>query len=106
MLFLLVGYDTTASTINSACHLLATNTEKQEKLFEEITTVLDELRNECDDTEIDPIQLVTFDALNRFKYLDAVVKETLRIYPAQSSTERKASKILFCQQMMAGFESM
>jgi cytochrome P450 len=37
------GYDTTANTLSFACFCLATNPEIQDKVFEEIDTVLTEV---------------------------------------------------------------
>ena len=68
------------------------NPDKQEKLYEDIIKVIEELKNESEDKETDPIKLVTFDSLNRFKYLDAVVNESLRIYGPATAIERRAAK--------------
>ena len=38
--FFIAGYDTTANTLAFACYCLATNQDVQEKLVEEIDTVL------------------------------------------------------------------
>jgi cytochrome P450 len=41
--FFIAGYDTTANTLSFACYCLATNPEIQDKVFEEIDTVLTEV---------------------------------------------------------------
>jgi hypothetical protein len=41
--FFIAGYDTTANTLSFACFCLATNPEIQDKVFEEIDTVLTEV---------------------------------------------------------------
>ena len=87
-----MGYDTTASTISSACYLLALNPDKQEKLYEEIIKVIEELKNESEDNETDPLKLVSFDSLHRFKYLDAVINEALRLLGPVATVERRAAK--------------
>lgn len=86
----MVGYDTTATLIGNCCYFLATNPDKQAKLLEEIEVVLKELQEETGET--DPFKLVTFEALPRFAYLNAVISETLRIQPPATSTERRAGK--------------
>ena len=68
------------------------NPDKQEKLYEDIIKVIEELKNESEDKETDPIKLVTFDSLTRFKYLDAVVNESLRLYGPSAAVERRAAK--------------
>ncbi|CAP22232.1 Protein CBR-CYP-13A12 [Caenorhabditis briggsae] len=66
--FLIAGFDTTALSLSYSSFLLATHPEVQKKLQEEID-------RECPDPEI------TFDQLSKLKYLECVVKETLRKYP-------------------------
>jgi hypothetical protein len=44
MLFLLAGYDTTASTMTFMAYCLGTNPESQEKLIDEIDSVLGKVR--------------------------------------------------------------
>lgn len=84
-----MGFDTSATVISTAFHLLATNPKEQNKLYEDILKVLDEL---CKETlERDPFELVTYDTVNRFEYLDAVVNETLRLYPPATAVERRAA---------------
>ena len=41
-LFLVAGYDTTATTLTSSCFMLARNSEVQEKLYYEIMNKLEE----------------------------------------------------------------
>jgi cytochrome P450 len=44
MLFLLAGYDTTASTMTFMAYCLGTNPESQKKLIEEIDSILGKVR--------------------------------------------------------------
>ncbi|PAV78173.1 hypothetical protein WR25_26186 [Diploscapter pachys] len=72
MIFLLAGFDTTANALSYAAFFLTKNPEKMRKLQQEID-------RECTNTAID------FETLGRLKYLEAVFKETLRMYPLASS---------------------
>ncbi|CAL2031046.1 unnamed protein product [Caenorhabditis brenneri] len=66
--FLIAGFDTTALSLSYSTYLLATHPEIQKKLQEEVD-------RECQNPEI------TFDQLSKLKYMDCVIKETLRLYP-------------------------
>ncbi|CAB04112.1 Cytochrome P450 [Caenorhabditis elegans] len=66
--FLIAGFDTTALSLSYSSFLLATHPKAQKKLQEEID-------RECADPE------VTFDQLSKLKYMECVIKETLRMYP-------------------------
>ncbi|KAL3098642.1 hypothetical protein niasHS_000429 [Heterodera schachtii] len=68
LMFLLVGFDTSANTLSLVCHALALHAEVQAKVQEEIDSV-------CFDE--DP----TYEQLSQLKYTEAVVKETLRLLP-------------------------
>jgi len=61
------GRDTTAQTLVFVCYLLSQNPRVEAKLLEEIATLGD---NEPD-----------FDTVKSLPYLQAVIDETLRIYP-------------------------
>ncbi|KAL3082507.1 hypothetical protein niasHT_030521 [Heterodera trifolii] len=68
LMFLLVGFDTSANTLSLVSHALALHAEVQAKVQEEIDSV-------CFDE--DP----TYEQLSQLKYTEAVVKETLRLLP-------------------------
>ncbi|PAV58773.1 hypothetical protein WR25_10836 [Diploscapter pachys] len=76
MLFLLAGYDTTANALGYTAFLLARNSDKMKKLQEEID-------RECTDTTI------SYETLGRLKYLEAVFKETLRMYPLAANVNMR-----------------
>ncbi|WKY11678.1 hypothetical protein Q1695_003334 [Nippostrongylus brasiliensis] len=68
--FLVAGYDTTATSLAYVTHLLAMNPTVQIKAQEEID-------EHCQET-------ICFDTLTKMRYLDCVVKEALRMYPLAS----------------------
>ncbi|XP_055939927.1 cytochrome P450 3A21-like [Argiope bruennichi] len=77
VIFFLAGYDTTATTLSHASHLLALHPEVQSKAYEEIREVIEKHKGE-----------LTYEALQEMKYLDNIISETLRIYPPVTRLER------------------
>jgi len=71
---MIAGRDTTASLMTWMCYLLATHPAVLDKLVEEVDTLKDK-------TLTEPI-------INNLKYLDYVVKETLRIRSPVPSVQR------------------
>jgi cytochrome P450 len=71
------GYDTTTCALTWALYLLAQHPEVASRLLAECAEVL---------RGADP----TFDALGRMPYLDAVIKEALRLYPTGPYAYRSA----------------
>lgn len=78
MTMFLAGHETTANTLSWTVMLLAQNPEWQQKLHEELASVLEDGR--------DP----TLEDLRRLPLLDRVVKEGLRLYPAAWMVARNA----------------
>ncbi|CAL2031265.1 unnamed protein product [Caenorhabditis brenneri] len=66
--FIIAGFDTTALSLSFTTYLLATHPGIQKKLQEEVD-------RECPDPEI------SFDQLSKLKFMECVMKETLRLYP-------------------------
>ncbi|XP_054722244.1 cytochrome P450 3A24-like [Uloborus diversus] len=80
VLFFSVGYETTAATLTFVAYSLALNPECQEKLIQEVDSAF---RNHKE---------MSYDVIRDMKYLDCVVSETLRMYPALIMSERTASE--------------
>ncbi|GBN81544.1 Cytochrome P450 3A8, partial [Araneus ventricosus] len=78
--FFIAGYDTMASTVSFVTYLLALHPEIQNRTFEEIREVLQETKGE-----------LTYEALQEMKYLDNVICESMRLYPAVPRLERTAT---------------
>ncbi|XP_043234521.1 probable cytochrome P450 6a13 [Amphibalanus amphitrite] len=78
VMFLVGGYDTTASLLTCAGYALATNAEVQQRAQHEIDQVLARHGGH-----------LTFDALSEMHYMDQVVSETLRLYPPFMRIERQ-----------------
>ncbi|XP_014477670.1 PREDICTED: cytochrome P450 9e2 [Dinoponera quadriceps] len=70
-IFFFAGFDSSATVMSFAAHEIAINPDVQAKLWREIDEVLEESNGK-----------VTYEAINRLKYLDAVLSETLRMYTA------------------------
>ncbi|CAB3401806.1 unnamed protein product [Caenorhabditis bovis] len=66
--FLLAGYETTSTALAFCTYLLAEHQQVQQKLYDEIQEVKAE-------------QGFDYDSIHGMKYLDAVFKESLRVYP-------------------------
>ncbi|XP_004523127.1 probable cytochrome P450 9f2 [Ceratitis capitata] len=81
-IFFFAGFETVATLICFAAHELMENPEVQEKLYEEVKDVSEQLESEQ----------VTYETLQSMKYLDMVVSETLRKWPVSISSDRVCTK--------------
>uniref|UniRef100_A0AC34FX98 Cytochrome P450 n=1 Tax=Panagrolaimus sp. ES5 TaxID=591445 RepID=A0AC34FX98_9BILA len=72
LIFLLAGYDTTANSLSFLCHELIKNPEILQKLIEEID---DHSADNNDDENL------SYEKIHEMKYMDAVIKESLRLHP-------------------------
>ena len=71
--FILAGVDTTSNSLSRILHLLAQNPSVQEKLRAEIVEAQGGAGS-------DASTAIPYEDLNKLPYLDAVCRETLRIY--------------------------
>ena len=73
--FILAGMDTTSNALSRILHLLAQNQAEQEKLRAEILEARD-----SSGSDVDIGEDISYDDLVKLPYLDAVCRETLRLY--------------------------
>lgn len=81
VLLLVAGFETTATTLSLASYNLAIHPDVQEKVFQEVT-----------DATTANGGVLDYDTLMSLTYLDAVIHETLRMYPPVIRTERTCSE--------------
>lgn len=81
-LFFLAGFDTSSTLLSFLSHELTVNPDIQQKLYEEIKETNDSLNG----------QRLTYDTLQKMKYLDACISETLRHWPPAAMTDRLCVK--------------
>ncbi|XP_052628251.1 cytochrome P450 3A9-like [Harpia harpyja] len=79
-IFIFAGYEPTSSTLCFLAYELATHPDVQQKLLEEIDTVLP---NKAP---------LTYEAMMQLEYLDMTVSETLRLFPLGGRLERTCKK--------------
>ncbi|NXU86524.1 CP3A9 protein, partial [Xiphorhynchus elegans] len=79
-IFIFAGYEPTSNTLCYLAYELALHPDVQQKVLEEINTVLP---NKAP---------LTYDAIMKLEYLDMTVSETLRIYPIGGRLERTCKK--------------
>ncbi|XP_071441796.1 cytochrome P450 6k1-like [Hetaerina americana] len=77
VVFYAAGYETSSTALNFALLELARNPHCQEKLIKEIDGTLEEHKGE-----------ISYDTLRSMPYLDKVINETLRKYPALAALDR------------------
>ena len=80
-IFLVAGLENIANLISFAAHEVAVNKGMQERLQNEIDGVLEQCNGE-----------VTYEAINEMNFLNAVLHETMRMYPIAIQTDRVCTK--------------
>ncbi|XP_043288012.1 cytochrome P450 9e2-like [Venturia canescens] len=82
-IFFFGGFETTSTAMSFAAHEVTVNPEVQDKLQAEIDDALNENNG-----------LLTWEAFQGMRYLEAVVNETLRKYPPAVATDRICNKAI------------
>jgi len=76
--FVLAGHETTSVAMSWVLYLLSQHPQVEEKVIEEINTILGERTD------------FTMEEVEKLTYLDHVIKETMRVYPPVPIVTRKA----------------
>ncbi|XP_072734054.1 cytochrome P450 3A12-like isoform X3 [Ciconia boyciana] len=80
LIFVFAGYETTSNTLSYVSYNLATHPDVQQRLQDEI------------DANLPNKTTPTYNAIMQMEYLDMVVNESLRLYPAGGQIERVCKK--------------
>ncbi|KFO91421.1 Cytochrome P450 3A29, partial [Buceros rhinoceros silvestris] len=80
LIFVFAGYETTSSTLSYISYELATHPDVQQRLQEEI------------DANLPNKATPTYNAITQMEYLDMVVNESLRLFPAGGRIQRVCKK--------------
>ncbi|XP_047033943.1 probable cytochrome P450 6a14 [Helicoverpa zea] len=81
MLYMIAGYETSATTGQFAAYQLALNPHIQARARREVLTVLEKYGGEC-----------TYEAQNEMVYLNMVLDETMRMHPSMRALFRRCNK--------------
>ncbi|XP_036248466.1 cytochrome P450 3A12-like [Molothrus ater] len=80
LIFVFAGYETTSSTLSYIAYNLATHPDVQQRLQDEV------------DAHLPNKAAPTYAAVTQMEYLDMVVSESIRLYPAGGRIERVCKK--------------
>jgi cytochrome P450 len=92
IVFLVTAFDTTGKTLSYVLLLLAMNPQEQEKVHEEISSILSSETDEVDEEK-----------LSKVIYLDLVIKESLRMLPPSLFLGRETAEDV---QLIEKFSSL
>lgn len=81
-LFFLAGFETTSTMLTFVAYELVSNQDVQQKLYDEIAAANEQLDGKG----------ITYEVLQKMKYLDQVVNESLRLWPIAIQTDRDCVK--------------
>ncbi|XP_059607443.1 probable cytochrome P450 9f2 [Phlebotomus argentipes] len=81
-IFFFAGFDTVSTALSFLCYEMAANPEIQERVFKEIQEIAEELGSKP----------LNYDSIQKMKYLDMVVSESLRKWPPVPAVDRKCTK--------------
>nr|QUF59374.1 cytochrome p450 CYP3044B7 [Brachionus angularis] len=81
IMFMFAGYETSALALNLISYNLAMNPHAQDKLCAEIDKVLENHNGE-----------ISYDSVHEMNYMNMVIDETLRMFPAAISLDRVANE--------------
>ncbi|KAJ6221922.1 hypothetical protein RDWZM_000467 [Blomia tropicalis] len=89
MIFFVAGFETTAATISHCIYQLMKNPSIQDRLYDDLCKQLD--HEPIIDSKCKSNDLIEYcdTLLNKMPYLEAVIKETLRMYPPVIRIERR-----------------
>jgi cytochrome P450 len=79
---LFAGQDTSAATLSWTLHLLSLDPAKQQRVVDEVRSILDSDDNPA-------VDFVSKTMVAQMPYLDAVIKESMRLYPVAPFVVRK-----------------
>lgn len=82
IIFFFAGFETMSTLLCFMGHELACNPDIQQKLYDEINQV----QQSCDGAA------VTYEAVQKLRYMDMIVSETLRRWPPISGIDRQVTK--------------
>lgn len=84
--FMFEGHDTTAAAAGWACFLIGSHPEIQERAYEDIRRVFGDSNRHA-----------TAEDLKELKYLECIVKETLRLFPSVAFFGRTVTENAVCE---------
>lgn len=95
MNFLLAGWDTTTWTVSIILQLIGSMPEVQEKVYQEIVDTLTSSRGGATFNSRD-LGEITMQESQKLKYMEAVIFETLRLYPLVNIHGRRLAEEMTC----------